>query len=88
MHTATVQEVQPPINAATAAKQLQNFPPLGQETRSHVETRCAAFHLNRKPQTLFSWSCLGNGPIRPVRVNGRLAWATIDIKCLLNGESV
>lgn len=64
---------------------VQNFPPLDTETRSHVDTACAAFRLNRKAQTLRAWACLENGPLRPIRINGRLAWAVADIKRLLNG---
>lgn len=71
------------VKAAVAAK----YPSLDQETRSHVETACAAFHLARKPQTLRAWACLENGPIRPVRVNGRLAWRVADLKALLTGET-
>jgi hypothetical protein len=61
------------------------FPALDQESRSHVDTACAAFHLMRKPQTMRAYACLENGPIRPHRINGRLAWAVADIKRLLNG---
>ena len=63
---------------------VQTFPPLELETRSHVETACAAFHLMRKPQTMRAYACLG-GPILPTRINGRLAWAVADIKRLLAG---
>jgi hypothetical protein len=73
------------IKSTTIAKHLQNFPPIDQETRSHVNTACAAFHLMRTPQTLRTYACLENGPIRPTRINGRLAWAVADIKRLLNG---
>ncbi|WP_175826895.1 helix-turn-helix domain-containing protein [Burkholderia gladioli] len=45
----------------------------------------AAAALNRKPQTLRKWACLENGPIRPVRINGRLAWRVSDIQALLSG---
>lgn len=69
------------VKTAVAAK----FQPIEHETRSHVETGCAAFYLCRSQQTLRSWSCLENGPIRPIRINGRLAWAVADIKRLLNG---
>ncbi|CBJ38917.1 conserved protein of unknown function [Ralstonia solanacearum CMR15] len=31
------------------------------------------------------WACLENGPIRPVRINGRLAWRVSDLAKLLNG---
>jgi hypothetical protein len=63
----------------------RNFVPIEQETRSHVETACAAFYLTRRPQTLRLWACHENGPIRPNRVNGRLAWSVADIKRVLNG---
>lgn len=66
-------------------KSCQDFSALEFETRSHVDTACAAYHLNRKGQTLRAWACLENGPIRPRRIHGRLAWAVADIKRLLNG---
>ncbi|MBU9443822.1 helix-turn-helix domain-containing protein [Burkholderia multivorans] len=47
----------------------------------------AAAALNRKPQTLRKWACLENGPLRPVRINGRLAWRVSEIQALLNGEA-
>ena len=46
----------------------------------------AAAAINRRPQTLRKWACLENGPIRPVRINGRLAWRVADLEKLLNGE--
>jgi hypothetical protein len=60
-----------------------NFPPLDRETRAAVDTETAAYHLNREPQTLRVWACKENGPIRPVRINGRLAWKTADLRALL-----
>lgn len=59
------------------------FCPLDAEVREVISTGEAAYHLNRRPQTLRGWSCLGNGPIQPVRVNGRLGWRTADIRRLL-----
>lgn len=59
------------------------FPPLKDETRTHVPTGCAAFHLSRKEQTLRGWACLDNGPIRPIRVHGRLAWPVADLRRVL-----
>lgn len=49
-----------------------------------VNTEAAAASINRKPQTLRKWACLENGPIRPVRINGRLAWRVSDLQALLN----
>lgn len=57
--------------------------PLSLETRSALATREAALHLNRAPQTLRIWACQESGPIRPNRVNGRLAWPVDEIKRVL-----
>jgi hypothetical protein len=51
-------------------------------------TNEAAKYLNRRPQTLRKWACLENGPIRPVRIHGRLAWRVSDLESLLRGEAV
>ena len=59
------------------------FIPLNLETRTHVSTKILCAHLNRKEQTARSWACLENGPLRPVRVNGRLAWPVSEIKRVL-----
>lgn len=48
----------------------------------------AAAAINRAPQTLRKWACLENGPIRPIRINGRLAWRVADLKNLLQGTKV
>jgi hypothetical protein len=61
----------------------RRFPPLEQEVRAAVDTECAAFHLSRRPQTLRAWACLGGGPIRPIRVNGRLAWPVAQLRRVL-----
>ena len=61
-------------------------PPLEQETRSALPTTEAAFHLNRAQQTLRAWACRENGPIRPVRINGRLAWPVASIRAVLEGK--
>lgn len=66
--------------------QINQFPSIDKETRSHVDTAQAAYWLNRKTQTLRSWACLENGPIRPVRILGRLAWPVDAIRhTLANG---
>lgn len=48
-------------------------------------TNDAAVLINRRPQTLRRWACLEDGPIRPVRINGRLAWRVSDLCDLLSG---
>ena len=56
--------------------------------RDFLTTEEAAKTLNRKPQTLRKHACLGCGPIRPIRVNGRLMWRVSDLARLLAGETV
>jgi hypothetical protein len=62
------------------------YPPLDQVTSPTAPTGAAAHYLNRKPQTLRVWACLENGPIRPIRINGRLAWSIPEIKKLVGIE--
>ena len=58
--------------------------PLAQETRTVITTAEAARHLNRAQQTLRLWAMRdGSGPIRPMRVHGRLAWPVAEIKRVL-----
>ena len=78
MHTATHHSTEV-RQAATGAV----HPPLHLETRTAVDTACAAYHLSRQPQTLRGWACLENGPLRPVRLHGRLAWRVDDLRRLL-----
>ena len=59
------------------------FVPLDREPRATVDTETAAYHLSREPQTLRVWACKENGPLRPLRVHGRLAWPTAEIRRLL-----
>lgn len=58
--------------------------PLDREARAAIPTHEAAAHLNRRPQTLRLWAIRdGAGPIRPLRVNGRLAWPVSEIRRVL-----
>ena len=78
MHTTAQQ-----ICSSTAAAALPvAYVALLLETRAGVETDCAAFHLNRQPQTLRTWACKENGPLRPLRINGRLMWSTSELRRL------
>lgn len=63
----------------------QTFPPLELVTKPTLPTKPTAFYLNRQEQTLRAWACLGHGPIRPIRINKRLAWKVSDIRALLAG---
>ena len=62
---------------------VAQFPALDRETRAAVDTQTAAYHLNRRPQTLRCWAAFESGPIRPLRICGRLAWKTADLRRLL-----
>jgi len=64
---------------------IPQFVPLKHETRPAIPTDAAAYHLNRRPQTLRVWACEESGPIRPIRINGRLAWSVAAIRNLLEG---
>lgn len=57
--------------------------PLDRETRVTIPTHEAAAHLNRRPQTLRHWACFENGPLRPHRIMGRLAWNVEDLRRVL-----
>jgi hypothetical protein len=57
--------------------------PLDCETRAAVDTATAAYHLSRAPQTLRIWACREDGPVRPIRVHGRLAWPVADLRRVL-----
>ena len=65
-------------------KEKQQFPTLESVSRPAVDTAAAAHYLNRKQQTLRCWACHEDGPIRPIRINGRLAWAVSDLRRLLS----
>ena len=83
MQAAANQQAEAPATAPNRARRDPPFTPLDSEARETVETAAAAYHLNRQPQTLRGWACLENGPIRPLRINGRLAWRVADLKRLL-----
>jgi hypothetical protein len=65
------------------ATNVKIYTPLDLESRTVIPTDVAAFHLNRKSQTLRSWACFENGPIRPIRISGRLAWQLADVITLI-----
>lgn len=65
-----------------ATKSFQRIA-LERETRSALPTPEAAFHLNRAPQTLRLWATRQDAPVRPLRVNGRLAWPVAELRRLL-----
>lgn len=60
-----------------------NVTPLERESRANLPTPEAAFHLNRAQQTLRLWAMRENGPLRPIRVHGRLAWPVAELRRVL-----
>lgn len=72
--TMKLQETIPPGLAAIA------------QGRDTLPTNEAAKVINRKSQSLRKWASQENGPIRPIRIFGRLAWKVSDLALLLNGS--
>ena len=72
--------------AGNPASSVQ-YPDIRSETRFAVNTATAAHWLMRERQTLRIWACKDNGPIRPIRINGRLAWPVAKIRRILGVES-
>lgn len=79
MKTATDQSPETRLHCQPSSQ----FPPLGLVTAPNVETAAAAYYLRRQPQTLRGWACMENGPLRPMRIHGRLAWPVADLKRVL-----
>lgn len=71
------------VNLVNETSSKANYPHIETITSSTVSTDQAAFYLNRHGQTLRNWACYDNGPIRPRRINGRLAWPVDQIKKVL-----
>ena len=65
-----------------AAKTIQ-LTPLALETRTALPTPEAAAQLNRAQQTLRMWAMREDGPIRPLRINKRLAWPVSELRRVL-----
>ena len=61
--------------------------PLAAEARSVLPTSAAAAHLGRRPQTLRLWASEESGPLRPIRVHGRLMWPVAEVRRLLQEGS-
>ncbi len=77
------QAAQHSASTRRAATNPAKFPPLELENRPRVTTEQAAHYLSRAPQTLRAWACMEHGPLRPIRIHGRLAWSTADIRRVL-----
>jgi len=67
-----------------AVTQPKPYPPLEQVNSPTVPTEQAGYYLDRRPQTMRVWACYETaGPLRPLRINGRLAWPVAGIRKLL-----
>ena len=55
-----------------------------------LPTDRAGAYINRSAQTLRKWHCLDCAPmgIRPIKINGRLAWRVSDLQKLLEGTTI
>jgi hypothetical protein len=67
-------------SSETTVLDLEKLPP-----SCVLTTRDAALVLNRSQQTLRKWACYESGPLRPIRINGRLGWRVGDVLSLLKG---
>ena len=57
--------------------------PLEEEKRATLSTKETAAHFGLADQTLRTWSCYGNGPIQPIKVQGRLRWPVKKLALIL-----
>jgi hypothetical protein len=61
---------------------MRLYPPLEIVNKPTLTTEEAGYYLSRKPQTLRNWAATETGPIKPIRISGRLAWPTAAVKKL------
>jgi len=59
------------------------FPPLETVTKPNLTTAEYAYYTNLQPQTCRVHACMETGPVRPLRIFGRLHWPTADTKRVL-----
>ena len=83
MSTATHSSIETMRDATAPQQFTEPYPPLAQVTRPNLTTAETAYYLNRRPQTLRVWACYDDGPIRPKRIGGLLAWSTSETKALV-----
>ncbi len=82
MESSTNLSIQTMREAAAPQKFTAQYLPLELVNKPNLTTAECAFYLNRRPQTLRGWACLENGPLRPARIGGLLAWSTATVKAL------
>ena len=89
-HRTEIPQEAPIPDTKIQAQWEKKYPPLEMVTRTHVDTDTAAYHLDRRPQTLRGWHCHGHFPtegLRPLVLNGRLAWSVAAIKAAMGGTA-
>ncbi|MFJ4393714.1 hypothetical protein [Pseudomonas sp. NPDC089396] len=62
---------------------MNTFKSLDAIERPSLTTAEAAYYLNRQPQTLRNWAVRNDGPVKCIRIAGRLAWPTAAVRELL-----
>jgi hypothetical protein len=71
------------IRKPYAGPSMKIKPKISVDLPTYVSTKDAAGYLNRKVGTLHRWSCLGAGPIAPIKIYGRLGWRLSELAALL-----
>jgi hypothetical protein len=71
-----------PIDQEKRAVVVLIYPPLENVVKPVLTTGEAGHYLDRASQTMRKWAATGEGPIKPLRINGRLAWPTAAVKKL------
>lgn len=77
----------PDLPTDTGKKTALVLVPLDIEPRYALPTAEAALHLGFLEQTLRKWACTGHGPIKPVRLGGRLRWPVAELLRVLAGKA-
>jgi hypothetical protein len=72
----------PLLDRPLPAKQFEQLEHI---SKPNITTAHAAYLLSRQQQTLRGWACHEDGPLRPLRINGRLAWPVLELKRILLG---
>lgn len=75
------------MSTSQIASESNGVAGLDRETRTTINTATAAFYFSLKPRTLNKWAVYGTGPLKPIRINGRLAWNVSEIRKILAGGS-
>ena len=64
-----------------------DFAPLESVSKPLLTISEVAHYLNRRPQTVRVWTSRDTAPIPVIRINGKPAFRTIDVRNLINGDT-